>query len=433
MIRALALALLAFAEDGAVNAPTIANDLREALALAAPKDRRAAAIAITRRKDATLETVTLAIDEALRREAAPSGMRVLRAPIFAEKSVEDVELVVYVPKSYDPAVRAPLIAAFHGTGATGRGQDEMWRETSEKIGAIVVAPGEAGANEGYAFSLRERDAAIGAVRFASANFAIDPNRIYATGISRGGHLTWDVALRRPDRFAAIAPLIGCPRYQLVRGQNNLRFLENLVNTPIRDLQGSKDDPGVLQNLHEAFDKLERFHARDAKLVEFPDRGHDFDFKAVEWPAFFANVREPTPERVVFASSNLDEARSYFVEITQFTKDVAENPRIDVQAAAWSKLDAAGQRRLVQERIDSDTARIEVVRSSPGRFEVTARGVARFRLLLSQGMFDPAVPVEVVFNGKATRRKVVPDLKVLLTEFVERLDRSFLPIASIEVP
>jgi hypothetical protein len=49
------------------------------------------------------------------------------------------------------------------------------------------------------------------------------------------------------------------------------------------------------------------------------------------------------------------------------------------------------------------------------------------------MFDPAVPVEVVFNGKATRRKVVPDLKVLLTEFVERLDRSFLPIASIEVP
>jgi hypothetical protein len=87
MIRALALALLAFAEDGAVNAPTIANDLREALALAAPKDRRAAAIAITRRKDATLETVTLAIDEALRREAAPSGMRVLRAPIFAAGSI----------------------------------------------------------------------------------------------------------------------------------------------------------------------------------------------------------------------------------------------------------------------------------------------------------------------------------------------------------
>src|SRR6185436_12932681 len=115
------------------------------------------------------------------------------------------------------------------------------------------------ANDGYAFSLRERDAALGAVRFAQANFAIDPNRIYATGISRGGHLTWDVALRRPDRFAALVPLIGCPRYQLVRGQNNLRFVENLVNVPIRDLQGSKDDPGVLQNLHEAFAKLEALH------------------------------------------------------------------------------------------------------------------------------------------------------------------------------
>lgn len=430
---ALLAALALLAQSDAVAGSSLADDLRAAVALTTPKERRTAALVIARRKDATIDNVLLAIDAVLQRETCPTGSRVLRAPIFAENAVEDVELAVYVPRSYDPLTPAPLIAVFHGTGGSGRGQDEMWRATAEQIGAIVVAPSEAGANEGYAWSVRERDAAIGAVRFAQQSFAIDPDRVYVTGISRGGHLVWDVALRRPDRFAALAPLIGCPRYQLVRGQNNLRFLENLVNTPIRDLQGSKDDPGVLQNLHEAFAKLDALHARDAKLLEFADRGHAFDFEAVAWPEFFTAKRDPLPERLVFTSANLEEARCFFVEITQFTKDVAENPRIDVQAAAWAKLDAAGQRRMVQEQVDKDTARIEIVRTSPGRFEVMSRGVAKLRLFLSREMFDASTPVEVTLSGKTKKYKPVPDVKVLLTEFVERLDRSFLPVAVLEIP
>ncbi|MDZ4775078.1 MAG: alpha/beta hydrolase fold domain-containing protein [Planctomycetota bacterium] len=431
MIAHLVAAFALTVQDGA--ALTLANGMRAAIALAKPKERRTAALALARQKDATIDNVLATIDIVSRREPSTVGTSILRAPIFAADSVEDVELVVYVPKTYAPDVPAPLIATFHGTGGSGRGMDRMWRETAEKMGAVVVAPSEAGPNEGYLFSLREREAAIGAVRFACANFSIDTNRVYVTGISRGGHLAWDVALRQPDRFAALAPMIGCPRYQLVRGQNNLRFLENVVNVPIRDLQGSRDDPGVLQNLHEAFAKLEVLHARDAKLIEFTDRGHDFDFNAVDWPVFFSATRTPVPERVVFTSANLAEARSHFVEITQFAQDVAENPRIDVQAASWSKLDALGQRRVVQAQIDADTARIEVVRSESGRFEVTARGVAKFRLLLSREMFDASSPVEVSFNGKVTKRKVALDVKVLLAEFVERLDRSFLPVAVVEIP
>jgi hypothetical protein len=219
----------------------------------------------------------------------------------------------------------------------------------------------------------------------------------------------------------------------VRGQNNLRFVENLVNLPIRDLQGSKDDPGVLQNLHEAFAKLDALQARDAKLIEFAERGHDFDFKAVEWTTFLTAKREPLPERFVFTSADLDEARCFFVEITQFTKEVSANPRIDVQAAAWSKLDAAGQRRLVQEQIDKDTARVEISRSGPGRFEVLSRGVAKMRILLTRDMFDANAPVEVTLSGKTKKYRAVLDVKVLLAEFVERLDRTFLPVAALEIP
>ena len=38
--------------------------------------------------------------------------------------------------------------------------------------------------------------------------AIDPARIYLTGLSMGGYGTWDLAARMPDRFAAILPVCG---------------------------------------------------------------------------------------------------------------------------------------------------------------------------------------------------------------------------------
>ncbi len=41
-----------------------------------------------------------------------------------------------------------------------------------------------------------------------ANYAVDSNRIYLTGLSMGGFGTWRLALRYPERFAAIVPIAG---------------------------------------------------------------------------------------------------------------------------------------------------------------------------------------------------------------------------------
>ncbi len=39
-------------------------------------------------------------------------------------------------------------------------------------------------------------------------FKVDLQRIYLTGLSRGGHGTWYLAYRHPEIFAAIAPICG---------------------------------------------------------------------------------------------------------------------------------------------------------------------------------------------------------------------------------
>src|SRR5688572_8104189 len=243
--------------------------------------------------------------------AATPGLHEERVPLRVGDKTETTELFVFVPQKYDIARPAPLILSFHGTGGSGRGLHELWRAAAEELGMLVACPSEAGANDGYRFSERERDSALAALRWIRRRYNVDENRIYASGISRGGHLAWDLALRFPDRFAAIAPFIGSPRITIAQGQNNMRLLENVASLPIRDLQGARDDPGLVFSARLAFEKLAAFGARDAKYIEFPERGHDFDFSAVDWPAFLrAAVRNPRPDGVVSLATLKGEARAF---------------------------------------------------------------------------------------------------------------------------
>jgi dienelactone hydrolase len=417
------LAVLAFVAAPVAGQEDATGRLRDLAAAVDRPDvasRRAAATELAGRKDATVEDWCRAI-ESLR--PRPPG-----------EVPQPSEYRCFVPRSLDPTKPAPLLLAFHGTGGAGEDVEPMWRATAEALGMLVLAPSETGANEGYAFSARERDAALAELRWMRRNHDVDENRIYATGISRGGHLAWDLALRHPDLFAAIAPMIGGPRFQLDHGQNNLRFLENVVNLPIRDLQGSKDDPGLVANLRLAFARLAKLKAVDAKFLEFPELGHAFDFGAVDWLAFFgAARRNPAPERVVRVAARTDEARAFWVEITKLDKDVAEDIVPKIVASTWNGLDEGGRRKLLEEEVEKRTARLEVRMTGVGRFAATGEHVAAFRLLLTASMFDPTKPVQVLFGGKLVEKKVKVDARVLLGDFVERLDRSFLPVASIDVP
>lgn len=43
---------------------------------------------------------------------------------------------------------------------------------------------------------------------ARGNLPVDPDRIYLTGLSMGGYGAWELAMRRPELFAALAPCCG---------------------------------------------------------------------------------------------------------------------------------------------------------------------------------------------------------------------------------
>lgn len=225
---ALAVALLL------VSAPILGQhaELEGIVDLPTADDRQKASLALSRRKD-------ISLDEWLRAmrgfgtftEQRPGVQRHV-VPLNVLGEVEDTELFIYVPRSYDPGAPAPLLLMGHGSSSSGRGQHSMWQDAAEQLGMLVLSPSEASENRGWGFTARERGSALAALRWARRQLNVDENRIFCSGISRGGHMTWDLALRHPDLFAAIAPMVGGPRLSIAGGQSNLRYMENLVHLPI---------------------------------------------------------------------------------------------------------------------------------------------------------------------------------------------------------
>jgi predicted esterase len=398
-----------------------------------PAARRLAADALARRPDVSLRQLQDAMVDFGVFGPEPEGPSSVFAHLWVGKATERTRLHLYVPKSYDARRPTPLLLIGHWTGGSGEQALPAWKNFAERTSTLLLAPTEAGPNGGWAFSVRERESTRSAVRYMRRRFNVDENRIYCTGVSRGGHLAWDLALRYPDLFAAIAPMIGGPRIKRVQGQNNLRYLENVVRLPIRDLQGAKDDPYLVANLRLAFKRLQELGATDAKLIEFPQLGHSYDMTAVDWVGFFkASMRDPVPKRVVRMTATRRESRAFWVDLVEPDPGkVRVVPQIP-QTRRFHALDELGQREYVGRAIEKATARLEVEMLGPGDFVARSRYVKGFCLLLSDTMFAVGKRVKVKHNGRIRRLAVEPSKTVLCLEFVERFDRTFLPIAQVVV-
>jgi polyhydroxybutyrate depolymerase len=130
--------------------------------------------------------------------------------------------LLYVPKAYDRSRPTPLVISIH-PGATWPAFEmntSGWNELANQYGFIVVYPAGSGAFLGT-FT---RGASIWPggphslprdVRFISdlidkleAQYNIDPNRIYANGMSNGGNMAFLLSCTLSARIAAVGVVAG---------------------------------------------------------------------------------------------------------------------------------------------------------------------------------------------------------------------------------
>ncbi len=98
-------------------------------------------------------------------------------------------------------------------------------------------------------------------------YRADPRRVYLTGLSYGGFGTWHLASRHPERFAAIAPVVGWGHPELMAPLAKRR-------TPIWAFAGGRDDAVPVKYFFAGLNELERLGHEEVRFTIHEDMGHD---------------------------------------------------------------------------------------------------------------------------------------------------------------
>ncbi len=206
------------------------------------------------------------------------------------------KFVLYVPKDFDPQAPAPLVVVGHG------GNSSMSAERAMKVAQQYIriyAPGlTQGTNAIIAAPASERgwgpigySLVFSTISKIKRMVPIDSNRIYLTGQSMGGHLTYRMALMFGDRFGAVSPHSG--GYDFVEKGS----IGNLLNVPGRAVFGSTEPYGINGD-NKANGTWAKAHGLDWSFVE-KDGGHTIYEDELPGLAefFLERPRDPYPKRV----------------------------------------------------------------------------------------------------------------------------------------
>lgn len=127
--------------------------------------------------------------------------------------------ILYVPANYSAETTMPLVFNFHGY--TSNATDQMWygdfRPIADTAGFLIVHPqgtlldGKTHWNVGgwtTASTVDDVGFTLALLDSLSDQYNIDPDRVYSTGMSNGGYMSFLLACQASDRFAAIASVTG---------------------------------------------------------------------------------------------------------------------------------------------------------------------------------------------------------------------------------
>jgi polyhydroxybutyrate depolymerase len=131
--------------------------------------------------------------------------------------------LIHRPRRYDGKTPSPLVLVLHGALQSTAGIERMsgMSAKADRENSLVAYPSgtsrsglaptwNAGACCGYALAHKVDD--VGFLRALidrlERDYTVDPKRIFVTGISNGGMMSYRLACELADRIAAIAPVEG---------------------------------------------------------------------------------------------------------------------------------------------------------------------------------------------------------------------------------
>jgi len=173
--------------------------------------------------------------------------------------------LLYLPEDYEKQASWPLLLYLHGSGERGDDLQLVKKhgppkliEAGRKFPFLVVSPQCPKSKSWEPFEL------TALLDDVNEHYKVDPDRIYATGISMGGFGTWSLAAYTPRRFAAIVPICGGGDPFTTR---------RLGHLPIWVFHGAKDPAVPLERSEKMVEALKK-NGNDVQFTVYPEAGHD---------------------------------------------------------------------------------------------------------------------------------------------------------------
>jgi predicted peptidase len=205
----------------------------------------------------------------------------------------DCQYLLFLPRDYEtePARRWPLILFLHGSGERGA---EVWRTDihgpSKYIAKhpdfpfILITP-LCPSNEIWSAQLLSH-----LLDTAAAEYRVDTNRIYLTGLSMGGFGAWDLALAEPARFAAVIPIAGGGADILPvltrEGAARPEYIKALRSLAFWAFHGGKDTVVPPEDSEHMVAALKRAGVKEVKLTIYPEATHNSWAQTYDNPAIY---------------------------------------------------------------------------------------------------------------------------------------------------
>jgi predicted peptidase len=185
-----------------------------------------------------------------------------------------VGYLLYIPEGYgqDSQKNWPLILFLHGSEERGDDIELLRRnglpkvlDEGRELPCLVVSP-QCPAGMWWWPRVHVLSAFLDRIQLM---YPIDTQRVYLTGLSMGAYGVWALALREPQRFAALVPIAG----GYWDGKNSLpQNICDLENVPIWVFHGERDNiilPWESKTLVEALDKC----GGNVRYTLYPEADH----------------------------------------------------------------------------------------------------------------------------------------------------------------
>ncbi|MDB5121233.1 MAG: hypothetical protein JWN56_2451 [Sphingobacteriales bacterium] len=240
---------------------------------------------------------------------------------------------VFIPPSYDPTKKYPLVVYLHGYSDTTTWNLGWYQEPIVSSDPCIVITPKCPTTElaGWGHSYSTVTTPMMAKTFEmiellKKQYNLDPDRFYIHGTSLGAIGTYGVIRKNPDMFAAAYALCG---------NGNPQMAATLSTIPFWSFHGDADDVVPVAGSRDIYNEVVRIGGKQIRYTEYKGVGHDVwnytppEIKIDKWLLAQRKgvIFSFLPDKVNGFKGNLNNDNKVFLEWDKPASEIIKNNKL----------------------------------------------------------------------------------------------------------